>query len=343
MADDSEELTAKIVRLKDEEGLTWRQISTRLHIKKETVRSRYRRADKSLLPPPTCTITGVLAADELPDEDEVYRQAVAQWEKTRELEERKNSQVLEFSHGPVAMVWMADQHLGGAGVDYPRVFAEAEIVRDTPGMFAGTVGDLLDGFIIEHLLNVRLGECMSIADEFALVRRYLRVLGPKLKVSVGGNHDFWFNWLTGIDYFREVLAGVAPGVIYDADDCRLTVKVGDTEFQGRVRHKWRGRSIYNPTHGAERAAKWDQDFEWAVGAHTHACGVARGFTAGGESGIAVQCGSYKVIDDYARRQGFPKPNKSTAVAIVFDEETHSMTGFENLEFAARFMRRMYTE
>jgi len=341
MAEDADGLTADVVRLKDEEGLTWRQISDVLDIKKEAARSRYRHADAQLRPPPTCTATGVTAAGELPDEEAVYQRAVAGWEETRELEERKNSQVLEFSHGPVAMVWMADQHLGGKGVDYPRAFAEAEIVRDTPGMFAGTVGDLLDGFIIDKLLKIRLGKAFSIPEEFALVRRYLRVLGPKLKISVGGNHDFWFSWLTGIDYFREVLAGIVPGVLYDVDDCRVTVRVGDAEFRGRVRHKWRGTSIYNPTHGAERAAKWDQDFEWAVGAHTHACGVARGFVAGGESGIAVQCGSYKVVDDFARRLGVPKANKSTAVAIVFDEETRSMTGFENLDFAARFMRKVY--
>lgn len=343
MADDSESLTVRIVKLRDEEGLTWRQIANVLNIKKEAARSRYRNSDPLLRPPPPCISTGVMAAGELPDEDEVYAQAIAGWEETRKLEERRNSQVLEFPYGPVAFVWMADQHLGGKGVDYPRAFAEAEIVQATPGMFAGTVGDLLDAFIIDRLLKIRLGEVFSIPEEFALVRRYLRILGSKLKISIGGNHDFWFNWLTGIDYFREVLADITPGVIYDTDDCRVALRVGEAEFRGRIRHKWRGQSIYNPTHGAERAAKWDQDFEWAVGAHTHACGVARGFTAGGESGIAVQCGSYKVVDDYARRMGFPMPNKSTAVTIVFDEETHSMTGFENLEFAAQFMRRMYAE
>lgn len=340
MADDSESLTAEIVRLKDEEGLTWRQITSKLNIKKEAARSRYRHADRVFRPPPLCTAIGVVA-NELPDEDEVYQQAIAVWEETKELEERRNSQVLEFPYGPVAFVWLADQHLGGKGVDYPRLFAEAEIVRDTPGMFAGTIGDLFDAFIINYLLNIRLGKVFSIPEEFALVRRYLRILGPKLKISVGGNHDFWFSWLTGVDYFREVLAGVAPGVIYDADDCRIKLRIGEAEFRGRVRHKWRGTSIYNPTHGVERAAKWDQDFDWAVGAHTHAAGVARGFVVGGESGMAVQCGSYKVVDDYARRQGFAKSNNSTAVAIVFDEETHSMTGFENLEFAAQFMRKMY--
>ena len=341
-AAESDDLTARIVSLKDEKGLSWNQIAEIVGVNREAARSRYRNT-ATRRQPPTCTTVGVTVTDELPDEDEVYRQAVTQWERTQELEQRKAAQRLEFSHGPVALAWVADHHLGGPGVDYPRVFAEAEIIRDTPGMFVGTVGDLLDGFIINYLLKVRLGECMSIIEEFALVRRYLRIIGPKLRISVSGNHDWWFTWLTGVDYFREVLAGIAPGVIYDAHDCRVTVRVGEAEFRGRIRHKWRGRSIYNPTHGAERAAKWDQDFDWAVGAHTHACGVARGFTAGGRNGLAVQCGSYKVVDDYARRGGFPMPNKSTAVTIVFDEGTRSMTGFENLEFAARFMRRMYSD
>lgn len=52
-------------------------------------------------------------------------------------------------------------------------------------------------------------------------------------------------------------------------------------------------------------------------------------------------GTYKRVDPYARRLGFPKSNQSAAVAIVYDDESRSMTGFDNLFVAAQFMRRMY--
>jgi len=280
-------------------------------------------------------------AHEPPDEDEVYERALKEWERTRELEKRRANQSLEFSHGPVALVSVADLHLGGSGVDYPRLFAEAELIASTPGMFLVLVGDLVDSFIVGRLVQHRLGTRLNITDEWALLRRYLRIVGLKVRASIGGNHDYWHTMLSGIDYLREVLARVAPDAIYDQDDARITVKVGSAEWPGRIRHKWAGNSIYNETHGPERAAKWDQDFVWSIGAHTHRGGVARSFNHAGRSGWAMMCGSYKRVDKFARQQGFPKPNNSAAVALVFDEETGSMTGFDNLQMCAKFMRELY--
>ena len=86
--------------MKDEEGKSWAEIDALFpNVKRETLRSRYRRAK-----PPTCKATGVVA-HEPPDEDKVYQRALAEWERTRKLEERRANQSLEFSHGPVAIVF----------------------------------------------------------------------------------------------------------------------------------------------------------------------------------------------------------------------------------------------
>jgi hypothetical protein len=273
----------------------------------------------------------------------VYRRAAAEWERTRELVEAQCTQRLLFSHGPVAMAWMADLHLGGSGVDYPRLFAEARAIVETPGMFIGTVGDVVDSWIVGRLQRMRFGTRLSIPDEWALVRKFLRLIAPKLRVAVSGNHDDWTILLAGVDYFADVLRQVDANCIYGQSEARLTVQVGAAEWPGRIRHKWRGSSIYNPTHGIERAAKWDQDFAWAVGAHTHQGGVVRSFNHAGVSGMAAMCGSYKRVDGYAIAEGFPRPNVSTAVVLVFDDETDSITGFDNLEMAMAFMSTMYQE
>ena len=106
---------------------------------------------------------------------------------------------------------------------------------------------------------------------------------------------------------------------------------------GRIRHIWRGHSDYNDTHAIEKAAKWDQDFVWGVGAHTHASGLVREFNIGGIEGLAMLCGSYKVYDSYASMKGFPKPNRHTAVTIVFDANEEEMVGFSNIITAANYI------
>ena len=136
------------------------------------------------------------------------------------------------------------------------------------------------------------------------------------------------------------MAELAPNALYDSHDLSVTLEVSGVPFPGRIRHQWQGRSIYNLTHGIERAAKWDQDFMWAVGGHTHESGVVRSFNNGGKNGLACLVGSYKRHDSFAKMIGFPKPNTSTGVAILFDSETGSMTGFDNLETAAKVMRHL---
>lgn len=225
--------------------------------------------------PELTAVEGIRADDEYPDPDEVYARACEEWRRAEELLDRREMQKLQFDHGPVALTFVGDQHLGGNGVNVPRCFAEAELVARTPGMWAVLLGDTLDNFVRQALLKVRLFAKFSIPDEWALVRRYLGILGPKLVLSVSGNHEGWTRRLAGVDYFREAVAEVNPDCIYDVDDARVLVKVGEIPFYGRIRHKWKGSSIYNPTHGIERAAKWDADFQWGVGAHTHQAGVVR--------------------------------------------------------------------
>jgi len=290
--------------------------------------------------PPDVESVGVPALD-WPDEEEVYQRACAQWERTNELIRLRAAQRLVYSHGPVCHVYSADWHLGGSGVDYPRLFGELELVAATPGMRLVVLGDLVNQFVIGKLRAARDNAALGIVEEWALVRRGLRIVGDKLDAVIGGNHEGWAEKLIGVDYFREVVAAINPEVLYDADDSRITLQIGDWEIPARFRHKWAGFSIYNDTHGIERAAKWDQDFVLGVGAHFHRGGQARPFTVGGQAGMAVTVGTYKTNDRHARRGGFPLPGPATSVAVLFDEDTRSMTGFQNLEMAAKYMREVY--
>jgi len=334
-----DEITARVIKLRRGD-MGWVDIAASMPgYSQEAVRSRYRRW-RARQEPPTCVTTGVVA-DEPLDKEEIWQRAVAKWKRAEKLLERKRSQSLVFSHGPVAITWFADLHCGDDDVDYPRMEREIGIVRDTPGMYAGLVGDGVENFILAVFASVRLNASFTIPEEWALFQKVLELLGPKLRIVVSGNHDWWTKKLAGIDYFRQVVAGISPDVLYDTDDCELTIKVGEMEVPTRVRHEWKGSSIYNPSHGIERTAKWDQGFLLGVGAHLHECGVPRKFNAAGRNGLAVMCGSYKRSDSFARRKGFPKQNESTAITVIFDDETNSMTGFDNLEFAARFMRNVY--
>jgi len=348
VSNDTPSIGQRAAELMWREGHTWQQVyATFPDSIPATIRSAARRwkiahpDEFDTQPVPECTTVGITPDDYIPDENEVFERACNEWAKQEKLSTLRENQRISFSHGPIAFVFMADQHLGAPGVDYPRAFAEAEIVNETPGMYAGIVGDVVDNAIIGRILREQMDHRLNITDQWALLRRYLRVFLPKLKAAVGGNHDYWTRALSGVDYFRDTLGSLASNVLYDADDSRFVLQVGEAEWTIRMRHKWRGNSIYNATHGIERAAKWDQDFEIGVGAHDHRGGVARSFNIGGVDGMAVQCGAYKSVDNYARRGGFPKSGRSAAVGLLFTENPKSVTGFTDLEVLQSVLDMVY--
>lgn len=342
------EVTERIVELKEVEHLKWREIHATItaegvEIKYETMRSRYRNL-KTRTTAPTCDLVqGATPEDyEGPSFEDTLKRADDVYQATHALETKRSNQLLEFSHGPVAIAWVADQHFGDEGTDHVRAVEEAKIIASTPGMYVGFVDDGINNFIVGKLQRERHTASMSVQEEWILLKGYLEILAPKLKIVVGGNHESWPRSLTGIDPLRGVVKQLVDNqTLYAKNDCSAVVRVGNVEFPGRARHKWRGSSIYNATHGIERAVKFDRRIRWGVGAHDHASGLVRQFNVEGQTGIAGMCGSYKRYDSYADTLGFPQANDSVAIVLVFDEVTNSITGFNNLEMARYFMQNVY--
>jgi hypothetical protein len=290
---------------------------------------------------PEWTTEGVTAGEIAVDPSAAYEKAKALWREEQAIQERRQRQAITYNRPVIALVMFGDLHLGGRGVDYERLEAHVDIVNDTPGMYPWTVGDLLDDFIIGKLMALRMDAPFVVTEEWALVRYVLDRLAPKLQLSVGGNHDGWPRLLTGIDYFREVLAKVSPNVLYHKHEIALDIRVPGWDVPTVVRHKWDGFSMWNPTHPVERAGQMARDFLLGVSAHTHRAGLARPFNARGKTGMAVLCGSYKRYDDYAEEKGYGPHNDLMAVPVLIDGESQAFGTFTSLEAAARWMRHIY--
>jgi hypothetical protein len=335
-----------------EAGITWDEIGIVYGCTGNSARKRHKRwkrkkkADTPApLPPPLPTITGHTAKDEVTiDEGAVWAQAIELANRHKESQGKEDRiGRLEWETGPVAIVTMADLHLGSYGTDYEWLDRDISLILGTPGMYVVLNGDLIDGFIIGRLQELRKSEApFTIGDEWALVRRVLRRLAPRLVASCSGNHDLWTVATSGIDYLADVHSQLNAGILYHKYDLRFDVRVGKTVVKWRVRHAWPGHSQYNPVHGITKQSKFDKgvEFDVGVGAHTHASGLFQEFNNGGKTGYAILCGSYKLHDRYKEARGFPDPNDATAVTTIIHEDGF-IHGSSDLEGCCNLMKMYY--
>ncbi len=293
---------------------------------------------------PSVSIQGVFPDLEEIDEEEIWDLAKSKSRRRRAKNRDRLNQNIEFSHGPVCLVFIADLHLGDSNVDYDRIDDDLDTIVETPGMYACLIGDMLNNFIVGRLKDIRFGASFAISEEWVMVKRVLRKVAPKLLLSVSGNHDLWTYAVTSVDYLEEVHARLNPDILYAKYDNIVALKVGATEYILRARHKWKGYSQYNPTHGIEWAAKFDKGrhFDIGIAAHTHVSGLYRQFNNGGRTGHGIVCGSYKFFDSYAADKGFPQVNEAAAVALIINDTGEAIFGTNNLDAAASYMNIVYS-
>lgn len=286
---------------------------------------------------PQATVYGVGPEVEI-DVEKVRRRAEERFKAKHDREGIKESQRVTFPHGPVCIVFVGDQHIGNAGTDVGRIYAEQELINEIPGAYVWQLGDCIDNFIVGKLQVENFKESLPILEQWELARHYLAGFGNKLIAYTGGNHEQWTAMMTGIDYRRDICP---EGVLYDGDEIRATLEVGLKQYKVWARHKWRGSSQYNATHQLERAARFDSpEFDLYVGAHLHTGSIYREFTLDGRRKAAIQVGAYKIHDSYQKTMGFPRNDHSTAAAVVLHEDG-SFFGCSSLPAVANYMQMCY--
>lgn len=282
---------------------------------------------------PQPTITGLTATDTV-DYEYAWEQAYAVQDHTDVWRQDRAFQHIDF---PVGCGWIgfalfSDMHFGSDGTDYRAIRKDAETVAATDGMFAFYHGDGTDNWILGKMQGLQRDSKIPFSNSLAMHKDWCRLLSDKLKVVVPGNHDLWTKKVAGFEYIREHLGKTE--VLYHPFQVDFTLNVGEYAHNFRVRHKWRGSSIYNSTHGIE--VGWERgDYDWTfgIGGHTHQGTYCRPFDKLGRRRYAILTGTYKQYDSYGEECGFPKPRNSGCGALLLSEMGEVMF-FEDLEVAA---------
>lgn len=341
--------------LKDKDSaITWDEVARQLdvNLNGNAIRKRVDRYKATLLNGNAhisidgFDVDGVLPEDHLPDEDdidELLENLFKAQDKRFNLAYRmKEVQTITIPKLPCAIALFSDLHIGDEYADYKAIIRDAEIVSNTEGLYAGFAGDGINNWIIGRLTAKQRDEVMSYKYEWAVFFRWLDLLKEKLLFCVTGNHDNWTYKLAGFDRIAEHLDGVKT--LYDRDQIVFNLKTGPYDNLVGVRHKWKGHSQWNATHGIEKGMRgfMGHTVDIGIGGHTHAGTIFRDFIWNGKKQFACLLGVYKVHDDYAREIGFPDSYSTGCGALVFDVDG-SITKMDNLEQAAKYLKFLREE
>lgn len=234
-------------------------------------------------------------------------------EETRTFDADKINQELcvAFNHSdPIAIVAFGDPHLDDSGTSLSKIIEDINYVKNNKNVYGVCVGDISNNWV--GRLTSLYGEQMTtIAESWMLVEWFCQEI-PWMAMVLG-NHD---KWNQGV----EVLKQLTSGKIVQADECSFILKFANgAEVSVNARHKWSGNSMWNPAHGIAKYAHFGGDYDILMGGHTHQSAYTQVLaTRSHRITHCLQLSSYKMLDSYARSEGFRKHNIAPSMCIVVD-------------------------
>lgn len=285
-------------------------------------------------------VTGLTPASREPDPEALWEREIARQQRDEsKVAQRYSQEVVIPDKRPVLLVLLSDLHLGNTHCDVSSAKADAELIRDTPGVYGAILGDCVDNWIGQpNIMAIQREQPIPHAEELALFRSWISILAPKLVAAVAGNHEARTYAVAGVDLLMDALRGVTT--LYDANEIRFTLRLGTGAWRCKLRHKWLRRSQYNATHGPEFDAKFfDGRWDIAVGGHTHAPTVFREFfdhAYDHRVKLAVQLGSYELDSAYGRQLGLPRSVPGGSAGIML-WPSGDMQPWRDLQAAVRFL------
>lgn len=234
---------------------------------------------------------------------------------------------------PIGLTFISDQHISeGTPSDLNRMEKDAQLVRDTPGLYAVLGGDGIDNHVKHRTAIIASGS--KPGNEWRLYDHYLGFFGYKIAAMISGNHDDWTKDFTDVDVVG--MLSKKHRIFYAPDYVLLDVELGDVTYKVKIRHQYRFSSSLNETHSVKRMWSEDgDDFDVGVVCHKHTAALEP-FEKHGAVRWALRPGSYQYMSGFSRRIGYP-PSLPTCPTMIFLPDRREMHGFRDVRWAAAFL------
>lgn len=214
-------------------------------------------------------------------------------------------------HGPIGILHFGDPHLDDDGTDIGQAFYHAELTKKVEGLFGANVGDTTNAWVgrLARLYaeqNMGRKRALRVAEHFVRSANWLYM--------VGGNHDGWAGEDDPIKWISK-----QQKTLYRPSEARLELRFPAGEpFTINARHDFAGHSMWNPAHGPMKAMQMGSHDELFTCGHKHVSGYGVLKSPDGTICHALQIGSYKLYDRFAKEKGFRDQSLGPAALTVID-------------------------
>ena len=329
-------LTVEIVRLRDDEGLTFEEIGQRVNMHPEACRGRYRRAKKQAK-------RTYADRKEPPSKEDLERfyQAIKNAQTALDrLQTRQTEVTVRINEDrPFAVAWWGDWHIGSADVDYETFDRHRAIIAEEDGLYWIGAGDYKENALTDGHKGSGYQQLFQPGMQDELLLHWMDELGPSCLALVEGNHDAWDQ--REVDKSLVEAMAARAGAAYLWYGGVIWIEVGSQRYRWVARHKYKYESSLNTTNAQRNLNIQAGGADVVSLAHKHFVDFHAKQT-GGRKTIYIRCGTYKVLDDYGQAIGDFKGEIGVPM-VVFWPDQHKVLGFDQLEDGLAHLRMLRGE
>lgn len=334
MALSDEELREAVVAF-NASGGNKQKAADALGIKRETLRDRLKVAEtRGVTETPMIEMPSfVTEGDEAEDIEDILRRFRKGHDlKAKAAAARNWFEIKVRETKPYGLLWFGDPHLG-PHCAWPILERHIAVARQD-GVYAANIGDTSDSWPwTGRMAKLWAEEDISHKTERRLATWFMFEAGINWMVWILGNHDSWNN----SDFFKQLGAHCVPVIDWRA---KFTLSHNNgSKTRIDAAHGRKGSSIYNPTHGTLRDAKFGEDAALYISGHTHNFGLFEyEMPERKTSTWLAQIRGYKIFDDYALVNGFAESQKGHSILSVIHPENGRVQCFSNVEEGSEYLK-----
>lgn len=253
-----------------------------------------------------------------------YLGAIKHLQKVKKSNSSEVADVKIDTDKPICLIGIGDTQIGSWGTDYDLFMRMTDEIVNTPNLYVVLIGDILQ-------LAIKLRGVAEVQDniipsgmQYDFLDSWLSEIGHKLLGATWCNHGP-MREERGIGYSPSA-AIYKKHTHYFNGIGHINLQVGKQTYKVALTHFFRGRSMYNPVHGVMRYMReMANHIELGFAGDSHVPGMMK-YTEGGNTRVALNCGSIQTNSGYAKRL-FSLNTYPVFPCAILDPNEHVVTPF----------------